>query len=64
VTAKHIQLGWSKPGDDIPQPTSIVMGANLRKPSPTLEPKHAPFGLDLSGIAKWIEDRKEDSGSR
>jgi hypothetical protein len=60
--AKHIQLGWSKPGDDVPQPTSIVMGANLRKPSPTPEPK--PFGLDLSGIAKWIEDQKGDTGSR
>jgi hypothetical protein len=24
--------GWSKPGDEIPQPTGIVMGRNLRKP--------------------------------
>jgi hypothetical protein len=26
--------GWYKPGDDIPQPTSIIMGRNLRTPAP------------------------------
>ena len=30
---KHTQLGWSKSSDEIPQPISILMGANLRKNS-------------------------------
>jgi hypothetical protein len=25
--------GWSKPSDEIPQPTSILLGSNLRKNS-------------------------------
>jgi hypothetical protein len=29
--AKHIHKGWSKPGDEIPQPISVVLGGNLRK---------------------------------
>jgi hypothetical protein len=33
---KLINEGWSKPGDEIPQPTSIIMGRNLRKPEPAL----------------------------
>ena len=41
--AKLINKGWSKPGDDIPQPVGIVLGSNLRQntepkikqPSPT-----------------------------
>ena len=31
--AKVIDHGWSTSSDEIPQPTSIIMGANLRKPS-------------------------------
>jgi hypothetical protein len=34
-TVKH--HGWSKPGDEIPQPVGIVMGRNLRKPAPVRE---------------------------
>ena len=30
--AKHIQEGWVTSSDDIPQPTGIIMGRNLRKP--------------------------------
>jgi hypothetical protein len=29
--AKYIHEGWSKGGDDIPQPTGIVLGGNLRR---------------------------------
>jgi hypothetical protein len=28
--------GWRKPSDEIPQPTSIIMGRNLRPPQPEL----------------------------
>ena len=31
--AKHIYKGWSKPGDEIPQPVGIVLGGNLRQNS-------------------------------
>jgi hypothetical protein len=31
--------GWSKPGDEIPQPTGIVMGRNLRNPEQLSEDK-------------------------
>ena len=42
---KFINHGWSKPGDDIPQPVSLVTGANLRKPVTT--PSLArPFGWE------------------
>jgi hypothetical protein len=33
--AKHIFKGWSKPGDVIPQPISVVLGRNLRPSSKT-----------------------------
>jgi hypothetical protein len=51
--------GWYKPGDDIPQPTGIIMGRNLRKskPAPAVD---RPFSHDLRDIAKWIEDHEED----
>jgi hypothetical protein len=29
---KLIIKGWSKPGDEIAQPTGVIMGRNLRKP--------------------------------
>ena len=29
--AKLINKGWSKPGDEIPQPIGIVLGSNLRR---------------------------------
>jgi hypothetical protein len=44
--AKHIHEGWSKPGDEIPQPNFVVLGGNLRKnsksqsPPPKTEDKH------------------------
>jgi hypothetical protein len=28
--AKHIFEGWAKPGDEIPQPISVMLGGNLR----------------------------------
>jgi hypothetical protein len=37
--AKLIFEGWSKPGDVIPQPISVVLGRNLRKNS---EPSSPP----------------------
>jgi hypothetical protein len=36
--AKLINKGWSKPGDDIPQPVGIVLGSNLRPPKPEKPP--------------------------
>jgi hypothetical protein len=36
---KHIHKGWSKPGDEIPQPIGVVLGGNLRQGSkPQLPP--------------------------
>jgi hypothetical protein len=52
--------GWYTSSDEIPLPVGVVLGRNLRKPSPTPEPKQdpAPFGLDVSGIAQWIADQE------
>jgi hypothetical protein len=44
-----INLGWSKPGDEIPQPIGIVISANLRKQVP-------PFGYDLREIRAGLEE--------
>ena len=30
---KHTHKGWSKPGEEIPQPISVVLGSNLRQTS-------------------------------
>ncbi len=37
--AQLINLGWSKPGDEIPQPVGVVLGGNLRTKS---EPQSPP----------------------
>jgi hypothetical protein len=42
--AKHIHHGWSTSEDEIPQPTSIITGQNLRKPQPI------PALLDIPDI--------------
>jgi hypothetical protein len=36
--AKVINKGWSKPGDEIPQPISVVLGKNLRQNSKPQSP--------------------------
>jgi hypothetical protein len=49
--------GWSKPGDEIPQPTSIITGKNLRKnfePSPVSECERV-----LQSIAEYCEAQKK-----
>jgi hypothetical protein len=57
--AIHIQQGWSKPGDEIPQPVGIVMGANLRKqPAPSASVSERE--RVLASIAKWMDDHKEE----
>jgi hypothetical protein len=53
-TVKH--HGWSKPGDEIPQPVGIVMGRNLRKPAP-VPPQDQ---RDLQEIEKAIKDQEGD----
>jgi hypothetical protein len=40
-------LGWSTSEDDIPQPTSIIMGRNLRTPAP--EAPQPPVPEDPQG---------------
>ena len=51
-TVKH--HGWSKPGDDIPQPTSIIMGKNLRRPvAPDVS---KPLAHDLRAFGQWIKE--------
>jgi hypothetical protein len=57
---KHIHEGWYTSSDEIPQPTSIIRGRNLRKPEPAAPDIRRPFGHDLRDIAKWIEDHEED----
>jgi hypothetical protein len=37
---KHIYKGWSKPGEEIPQPISVVLGNNLRQNSKPQLPPH------------------------
>jgi hypothetical protein len=54
---KVIHRGWSKPGDDIPQPTSIITGTNLRKTTPAPSVGR-PFGWDRADIAKWIAEHE------
>ena len=59
-TVKH--HGWSKPGDDIPQPTSIIMGKNLRRPvAPDVS---RPFGHDLRDIGQWIKENYPEEDDR
>jgi hypothetical protein len=36
--AKLIYKGWSKPGEEIPQPISVVLGNNLRQGSRPTSP--------------------------
>jgi len=48
-----INLGWSKPGDEIPQPIGIVISANLRKRVPSV---NRPFGYDLREIRAGLEE--------
>jgi hypothetical protein len=38
--AKHIDGGWAKPGDDIPQSVGIVLGGNLRQNAEPPKIKH------------------------
>jgi hypothetical protein len=41
---KHIHKGWWKPGDEIPQPISVVLGGNLRQgPRPPSRPPKDEF---------------------
>jgi hypothetical protein len=59
-TVKH--HGWSKPGVDIPQPTSIIMGKNLSRPvAPDVS---RPFGHDLRDIGRWIKDNHPEEDDR
>ena len=52
---KVIHEGWSRPGDDIPQPTGIVMGRNLRKPEPAATERERV----LQSITEYFEDRED-----
>jgi hypothetical protein len=36
---KPIIKGWSKPGDEIPQPIGVVLGGNLRQNSKPRSPR-------------------------
>jgi hypothetical protein len=52
IMGKLIIEGWSKPGAEIPQSTSIVTGANLRRrPAPPSPDR--PFGIDLEELGRW-----------
>jgi hypothetical protein len=46
--------GWSKPGDDIPQPVGIVMGRNLRPPQPELSEREKV----LKSIAEYCAEQR------
>jgi hypothetical protein len=46
--------GWYTSSDEIPQPTSIVTGKNLRKPEPPTERERV-----LQSIAQFCEDQKD-----
>jgi hypothetical protein len=55
---KVTHQGWSKPGDEIPMPVGIVMGANVRKqparPAPLSEAERV-----LQSIAEYCETQKK-----
>ena len=53
---KLIIEGWSKPGDEIPQPVGIVMGRNLRKPEPVLSEAEKV----LASIKQYIANEKKE----
>ena len=46
--AKLIHDGWSKPGDDIPQPVGIVLGGNLRQNTEPKIKQPSPMQLEES----------------
>jgi hypothetical protein len=48
--------GWSKPGDDIPQPVGIVMGRNLRPPQAALTEREKV----LRSIEEYIANEKKE----
>jgi hypothetical protein len=48
--------GWSKPGDEIPQPTGIIMGRNLRPPQPALTEREKV----LKSIKQYIANEKKE----
>jgi len=55
--AKLIYEGWSKPGEEIPQPISVVLGSNLKqnfKPQapPKDEDKQDPEPAEAGGANK------------
>jgi hypothetical protein len=53
---KLIIEGWSKPGDEIPQPTGILMGRNLRPPQPALTERERV----LRSIEEFIANEKRE----
>jgi hypothetical protein len=53
--AKVTHEGWYSSSDEIPQPISVVMGANLRKqPAPLSEAERV-----LQSIAEFCEAQKK-----
>ena len=46
----------------IPQPTSIIMGKNVRKPDHPAPSVDRPFGWYLEEIAAWIKAQEEAAG--
>jgi hypothetical protein len=56
--AKHIHEGWSKPGDEIPQPTDVMMGRNLRPPQPELSEREKV----LASITQYIANERAGDG--
>ena len=53
---KVIHEGWSTSEDDIPQPTSIVMGRNLRPPQSALTEREKV----LKSIEEYIANEKKE----
>jgi hypothetical protein len=49
--------GWRKPGDSIPQATSIITGKNLRKNSEPAPPPEAERAEQPIAKQRRIEDR-------
>jgi hypothetical protein len=55
-TMKLINKGWAKPGDEIPQPVSIVLGGNLRQ---NTEPKiKQPSPMQLEERERLVAEIK------
>ena len=60
--AKVINKGWSKPGDEIPQPVGVVLGGNQSRnsePQSPPKPKRPPSKMQLEERERLVAEIKK-----